>query len=283
MPYLPVTPLSALELIGVFQLHVTMAEGERILYPADPVQKRQSMVGSPDLRTLINMIAASADAVCLTAPGGSVLSVSSPAAALFGYSSLGFRKQHIQDFFVPGEAASFPLNERVKVPGFAAFDGTGLTKKGIPFRVQVTMSTVWDVAGNFFYTILFRDLSVQVQKEQEMDLLLRNMDEPFILLDRKLTILTFNEQLYQLHFSIRHMEIRKGDCILDHALPERKTFLRNIYKRVLNGEEVRDEIERLLPDKKLHRYTVLYRPARNAKEIIEGIFIIIREVPAEKQ
>jgi PAS domain-containing protein len=242
------------------------------------ISGKQPAVGIPHLRTLIQMVADAQQPVCLIAPGGSVLGVSLSAAEMFGYSSLGFRKQHIADFFTTAQPLRLPAKGRSVAPGFTITDCTGVTKKGIEFRVQVTAGTVWDAEGNFFYYLFFQDLTVQVCLQQQMDLLVRNTDEPFLLIDRKLNILLFNDQMQILYKAIRNKELQQGDCILDHALPERKTFLRSIYKRVFEGEEIKDEVERVLHDTELHRYTVLYRPAEDADRNVAGILIIIREI-----
>ncbi|MEJ7693849.1 PAS domain S-box protein, partial [Daejeonella sp.] len=125
----------------------------------------------------------------------------------------------------------------------------------------------------------FRDVTKRQEAELERNLLINNTEESFVLLNKDLIIVSFNDQFYRLYKNYFNKEVRKGEFILDYAPPERRTVLLGIYSKVLQGGldstiiHVKDPIfkEELI-------YAVKYKPAKNSEGEIIGVFVTALDV-----
>jgi PAS domain S-box-containing protein len=114
--------------------------------------------------------------------------------------------------------------------------------------------------------------------ERELRWLINNTDEPFLLLDRDLQVVTFNrqfEKMYQLHFGVL---VKKGIPVIDLVLPERRPALMALYQEVLEGAEKESVLQLDHADGSYHVFESRYRPARDEQRRIIGIFITAKDV-----
>lgn len=117
---------------------------------------------------------------------------------------------------------------------------------------------------------------------KELELLLTNIEEAYLLLDTKLHLLSFNQQANRLYQKHRGKELVKGDAILAHQQPWQLAELQENYRRILEGSVHRDEVT--LPDDNgnpLH-YMLKYTPAKSDDGQVIGVFITIRDITTEK-
>ncbi len=108
---------------------------------------------------------------------------------------------------------------------------------------------------------------------QKFELLMRNTEEPFVLIDTNYTIITFNEQFKNQYFKYFGKEFLKGDSILEYAQPHRVDLLKKMYLDVFNGQTFQSEIEIPFPDNSKRTFLNKYKPALNEDGKIMGAFI----------
>lgn len=117
------------------------------------------------------------------------------------------------------------------------------------------------------------DSSDQNRAEREIQLLINNTAEAYILVDQELKILSFNVQFHRLYHRYFGIDIVKGDSILAYSPKERRENAKKIYSRVLLGETVVSTITVEHPgDGRLH-YSLTYAPAKDEMDQVIGAFI----------
>lgn len=118
---------------------------------------------------------------------------------------------------------------------------------------------------------------------QKLTLLMLNTEDPLLLVDTNLNIVTFNEPFknqYQIFFGT---EVLKGTSILNYTHPERLENLKKIYKEVFDGRSHETEIEFNLLEN--HVTTILnkFKPALDENGIIIGAFISSIDITEKKR
>jgi PAS domain S-box-containing protein len=121
-----------------------------------------------------------------------------------------------------------------------------------------------------------RDLTEKRKGELEMSLLVNNTEESFLLLDKDLKIVSFNQQFLTLMESHFGRVVKKGDQILEHTQLGRREVVRTIYEKVLRGEEITTELP--VSDGSLLIYCLKYKPTRDEKSNIIGAFVTMKDV-----
>lgn len=128
-----------------------------------------------------------------------------------------------------------------------------------------------------------QDITNRKVAEIEKAILIDNTEESFILVDTDLTIVSYNNQFYNLNEKYLGLKVEKGKPILDYAQPERRELVKGIYKNVLTGKT--EELELNLP---LHEgsskvFLIKFKPARNETDEVIGVFVTIRDITERKK
>ncbi|MGB4400372.1 MAG: PAS domain S-box protein, partial [Daejeonella sp.] len=219
-----------------------------------------------------------ADVVMILDPGCKPLYVSPSTIRVLGYTE--------------DEAMSFSMNELVHPADQAAWAAKikeSLQSPGQTIGEQISRLKHKDGSWRWLETTLtnmiddpmingivdnFRDVTKRIEAELEKNLLISNTEESFVLLNRKLEIVSFNDQFEKLYKYYFNTTVRKGRSILDYAQPERRALAAEIYGRVLQGESQVAEIQ--LADPVTSDRTVFsmnYKPAKNSEAEIIGAFV----------
>lgn len=121
-----------------------------------------------------------------------------------------------------------------------------------------------------------------IDLQQKIEILMRNTEEPFVLVDRDLTIVAFNEEFKYQYFKYFSVQVSKGHSILDYAKSGTEA-LKEIYKKAFEG--IRTESELTIPVTENISHTVLikYKPALNETGKIFGAFVSIIDITEKKQ
>ncbi len=159
------------------------------------------------------------------------------------------------------------------------------TKTGI-----VTVTPVFDDKGRFYQLIgSINDITKRKRAEEmlkktadEMQLLMNNTKESFVLLDKNLTVISFNRQFDQLSREFWGQTIKHGYYILDYVSKEKLNEVSASYKRVLQGKEEESLIEIPRPDEKTLIYSIHRRPAYDKNGTIIGAFVTSVDVTEKK-
>ncbi|MES2618377.1 MAG: PAS domain S-box protein [Bacteroidota bacterium] len=114
--------------------------------------------------------------------------------------------------------------------------------------------------------------------ENRLTLLMINTEESFVMIDKELVIVAFNDEFKKQYLKYLNKEVLKGTSILNYVQPGREEIVRGIYQRVFNGEVMESEIEIPLPDKTVVTYHTKYKPAFNEEGAIIGAFISGKDI-----
>ncbi|MES2003230.1 MAG: PAS domain S-box protein [Bacteroidota bacterium] len=135
---------------------------------------------------------------------------------------------------------------------------------------------VLDDAQNLCYIIH----QVHDITEKQLSLLVNNTEEPFLFLDIHLTIISFNAQFHHLYKTYFGIDVKKGNLVLDYALPERKEVVKSIYERVLKGATETSLIQIPFADSIKH-ISLKFSPAKDDAEQVIGIVVTARDITEE--
>lgn len=119
--------------------------------------------------------------------------------------------------------------------------------------------------------------------ETRLSLLMVNTEESFVLIDKELSIIAFNEQFKKLYWKFFGRDVRKGDSILDYAQPERRGSVREIYQKVFDGEAQESQIQVPNPDKSIQTYLLKYKPALDEMNHVIGAFVSCIDITERKR
>ncbi len=219
--------------------------------------------------------------VFLTKPDGTIISCNKAGCSLFGYTNLEIQQlgcQGIIDQEGPGLAAH--INKR-KEAGVTKGAITGLHKKGRRIPLEFTSVFYKTENGEEYTCTTIIDISARKKAEEEMQLLINNTEECFVLLDRDLRIVSFNAQFKKLYTRQTGHELKRGECILDYARPEKRDIQEKIYRDVLDGASVKNTVSILLKNGSERKMTVKYAPAKDEHGNDVGVFVSSRDVTEE--
>ncbi len=150
---------------------------------------------------------------------------------------------------------------------------TGWKKNGKTFFFRRTVSKEIVVDGYKLSVWTIRVEEEAFSVERKLNWLINNTEEPFILLDTSLRIITYNqrfESLYKKYFGI---EVEKGRDILDYAQTTRKKHLKQMYGEVLKGKSQRSEVVIDHPKEGRLYFSLQYHPARDENRKLIGVFV----------
>lgn len=122
---------------------------------------------------------------------------------------------------------------------------------------------------------------VSFSKEEALSIILNNLEEIFILIDKRFCIVHVNDQAKERVKKIFGIEITTETSILELVDPERRPFLINLYNDVLKGNR-RESIAEVNHNGQTIFLENYFKPARNTNGEIVGIAISSRDVTEKK-
>jgi len=217
-------------------------------------------------------------AIFITQPDGSILDVNHTAVKMFGHTVDEFRqigREGVIDGDSPGLIEK--LKERDE-NGAVSGELTAIRKGGEKFPCDFSSSIYVDDNGERYTATFLIDITDRKKAELHSKIFLNNTEEAFILLDKNLMIVAFNDQYKRLFRSYYGIDIVIGDHVLKYAQPERKKLLKETFEKVLVGGNEQSNLIFTLPDQSEKVYSMSYKPARDDQDEITGVFILAREI-----
>ncbi len=147
--------------------------------------------------------------------------------------------------------------------------------------VDMVWSARWSEADQMLYCIA-RDATAKKKAELHMQQLINNTEEAFVLLNKKLEIISFNQSFLRQYKQYLGKEVKLGDSIMDYVSPSRVQTTSAIYDRVLQGSKEESELIIPLPDNDQIIFHLRYKPAQNSKGSIIGVFVSIVDITEKK-
>jgi PAS domain S-box-containing protein len=163
-------------------------------------------------------------------------------------------------------------------------ESTFITRSGKEIWVYISTNPIFREDGSYAGALaMITDITQKKKEEQEMTWLINNTEESFILLNTDLDIISFNSQFHRLYLKYLEIDVVKGDCILNYALPGRREALKKLYKGVLEGTEAASEINIERPGKEDKNFALKYKPAKDEQEKVIGVFVSAIDVTEKKK
>ncbi len=221
-------------------------------------------------------------AIFFTITDGTILEANRAATEMFGYTEEEFRKVGRQAILDHSDPVFQKMLSERKKHGRIRGELTGIRKNGERFPVEISSSVFMDESGKEYTCTVMNDITERKKSEQDINLMINNTDEAFILVDKELKVLSFNRKFRVMYNQFFGTDIRKDTSILDYAQPERKVIVAGVYERVLKGVPEQTEIVLPLPDHTKKVFTIRYQPARDERNDIIGVFVTARDITEER-
>lgn len=232
-----------------------------------------------ELQKILNR---SLDIICTVDAEGKFASVNEASEKIIGYSPEEMLGRSINDFIINEdhyllkEAAKKLLSgEEVKV-----IENRYRHKNGE--IIYMVWSVSWVEDDQVLYCV-GRDASKQKKAEQEIQLMLNNTEEAFVLIDNRLEIVSYNQQFFNLYHQFFGGKIKKGASILNYAQQERIPILEKLYSDVLSGKS----FNVLLPVRHKNKgdfvFSMHYKPALDTNGNIVGAFVTATDVTLREE
>lgn len=117
------------------------------------------------------------------------------------------------------------------------------------------------------------DLTEQIKNENQIKWLINNTEEAFVLMDKNLNIISFNNQYEKLYTKYFKIPVKRGASILDYVQPERLEIVKEIYKNVLSGKTEASQITIPLENENKIIFDLKFKPATDENNNIIGVFV----------
>ncbi|MCW3091502.1 MAG: domain S-box protein [Ferruginibacter sp.] len=191
---------------------------------------------------------------------------------------------NIYEHYLSPEARDSAINELLLTEKLSGYETVLKCRDESLLHVLGNISLRNDeLTGGQFFDGVIVDITRRKRTEQEMSWLINNTEESFILLDSDLKIASFNNQAEKLYRRYFKKELFKGACILDYVQPERSAVIKEIYKTVLSGAEVADEITITEQSVAIKSFVLKYKPAKDEQGQIIGVFISAIDITEKRR
>lgn len=245
-------------------------------------RKNSQAKGTDNKRKYEAMIKASINAFIITTPEGTIVEVNKAASAIFGYTAKELINRHREIIIDPEDNRLPSVLKNRKKRGTARGELTGIRKNGDRFPIEFSSASYLDEDGEIYFCTIITDIAERKQQQREIELLIYNTRESYLLLDRSLRIISFNNQFGALYRQYLGKVVKKGDSILNYAQPDRKDLVRELYERVMNGATEQSEL--VIPTKEdgIKYIIVHYQPAKDETGNVIGVFVTATDVSEQR-
>lgn len=156
-------------------------------------------------------------------------------------------------------------------------------QKGASIILSATPTLLKQPDGTHWIVTTVADITKERQATRELQLLINNTAESYVLMDKHLKILSFNNKFNRLYQQFFNRTVARGDSILDYAQPDRIPMLRTLYTAVLAGSVETSEISVPVPSEQTRTYKLTYAPATDHDGEIVGVFVTAIDITESKQ
>lgn len=231
-----------------------------------------------ELRQLLDY---SLDVICTIDQQGAFVKVNAASMHLWGYTPDELVGKQFIDLVHPDDKyKTSEIDEAIKAgKEVTNFENRYIRKDGSV--VPIVWSAHRSPHDQLIHCVA-RDATERIKAASEMSLLINNTEEAFILMDKELRILSFNEQFRHLYKHYFGIEIRKGEHIINYAYSDRRDYLRLLYKRVLQGEDMESELSVPISETEGRVILIKYKPARDSFGQIIGAFVTAIDITERK-
>jgi two-component system sensor histidine kinase UhpB len=122
----------------------------------------------------------------------------------------------------------------------------------------------------------------KLQAQENLQLLMNNTEESFMMVGKDLQILSYNAAANQKINELYNVTLKKGLSILALGPPERHEFLKNLYKDVFEGKDHETEVRFPNKNGSSYIYSNHFKPAYSENKEIVAAVITSRDITEKK-
>lgn len=221
---------------------------------------------------------------------GEFIQTSSGLASLLGYSSAELSGKSFKDISTSSAAATATLDfyhiQHEQVVTISLFHKNGQEHfLSIHFSVIDADSQQKIIIGNAIPNTSISGASQpgETSAHEQLEMLINNTEESFVLVDEDLKIVRFNIQFERLYKKYLNKGIIQGENIINYAYKQDTGRLKTVYARALAGEVVLEALEMPATDgEPPAHFSLNYKPVRSMDGAIYGVFVSIVDVSQQK-
>lgn len=208
---------------------------------------------SPELNSQLlqwnDIILHSPYAQMLTKTDGSIVEVNKAACSLFGYTAEEIKAGGRGLVIHPEDNPDIKQKLQTrKERGYIKDEMIATKKNGDKFHIEFA-SVIFKSEDDEQYTSTgFVDISERKKVLEEIELLINNTNECFVLVDKNLLVSKFNKQFFEIYKKYFQKEIEIGSSILDYAQTKSRDALAAVYAEVFKGNIFETEFSVPDPD-----------------------------------
>lgn len=140
-------------------------------------------------------------------------------------------------------------------------------------------TSVLDAAGNISYILHSAcDVSNEIKQQIQIELMINNTEESFMLIDREFKILNFNDNFFHTHKAIFGYKVEKGQSIFEYVDEEYQQAILKKYQQVLKGETLHLEFPFKDKEGEERIFEMVYKPISDQDGAIYSIYISRQDI-----
>ncbi len=263
---------------------------DRVVILVDDITEKKKYNEQQSLfQSIVN---SSQDAIFSRDQEGKITSWNLSAEKLFGYSTAEALGMHIKQLIPQHLIHEWKdISDRISAEiQINHFETHRLTKSGIEIPVSLTVSPILSPQGEFRgASIIARDISERQAAENKIKnsetnlrTIFENSTETFTLLDKELTIKTFNSKAREcpiLQFG--NTVIQENTYFLNYVHPERREQLKQTLNRVLKGEQIQYSSDFYSTKTKPYWFQASFIPVTENNQVV-GICVAVTDITKSK-
>lgn len=219
---------------------------------------------------------------------GEVLAVNQAACNMFGYSEEEFKRLRRHDLLVNDHNVQ-GLLERRDAEGKANGEVIAINKNGTRFPCEYSSVRFITPDGKQRYCTEIIDIRKWKnaeeklrQSEENLRAIFDHTVEGFVLVDKALDIITFNEKAGELILQyIGQKKVTVGTSLLEYLTEDRQIVFRSIAEQALKGDGIEYERAYPLPDGRARWFSFAVNPVKEDGDVV-GLCISGRDITKQK-
>jgi PAS domain S-box-containing protein len=219
---------------------------------------------------------------------GEVLAVNNAACIMFGYSEEEFKRLRRHDLLVTDENMQRLLIRR-DAEGKVSGEVIAINKNGTRFPCEYSSVRFITPDGKQRYCTEIIDIrswkdaeEKMRQSEENLRAIFDHTVEGFVLVDKTLNIIAFNEKAGELILQyIGQKKVTVGTSLLEYLAPDRQIVFRSIAEQVFKGDGIEYERAYPLPDGRVRWFSFAVNPVKENDTTV-GLCISGRDITKQK-
>lgn len=273
-----------------YSLTLYSPDKDHVVFLIDEITEKKKFNEQQGL--FASIVSFSKDAIFSKDLDGFITSWNEAAELLFGYPSKEAIGMHVKNLIPTNllyecDDVIAKISEGKNV---RELETTRLQKNGTQISISLSISPILASDGHISgASIIARDITEKKATEEKirnsesnLNTIIENSTECFVLTDKHLSIKAFNQKASEsILFQFGAGKIKEGAPFLNYIHTERKEVLKATLNRVLNGEVIQYESDFYKKNGAPHWFHTSFIPVMEKNEV-SGICVAVRDITAQK-